>query len=398
MLELLGLLVAFFLIFILRFRGVDFALTILSACVIIGLTCGQPLTILTDSAMKTVLDPTTWDLVAAVAFITVLGYVLKETGLMVDLIGSLRSFMPGKALLAIIPALFGILSMPGGALMSAPFNEAEADRLKLNPEQKTFTNVWFRHVWFWASPISSTTIILCKLAEIDLRSFILWNIPIFLASWLIGWVVISRFIKEEFFESAKERHLGEVIKWISPILITVVLTLISIPIWLSVLVGILFTYFLKRVPIDKGLTYIWKGIKWDTVSAVIATLYFRYLLSDSGAVTSLFKVIMQVGLPLLILVLFAPIIIGSISGQPQMGIGIILPLLLPLLGQTTISNVTIIFAGIVFGYTMSPMHLCLILTNQYYRSDLNKVYPYLVPPLFILYIFAVIYHLMIGGI
>ncbi len=398
MLELLGLLVAFFLIFALRFRGVDFALTILSACVIIGLTCGQPLTILTDSAMKTVLDPTTWDLVAAVAFITVLGYVLKETGLMVDLIGSLRNFMPGKALLAIIPALFGILSMPGGALMSAPFNEAEADRLKLNPEQKTFTNVWFRHVWFWASPISSTTIILCKLAEIDLRSFILWNIPIFLASWLIGWVVISRFIKEEFFESAKERHLGEVIKWISPILITVALTLISIPIWLSVLIGILITYFLKRVPIATALNYIWKGIKWDTVSAVIATLYFRYLLSDSGAVTSLFKVIMQVGLPLLILVLFAPIIIGSISGQPQMGIGIILPLLLPLLGQTTISNVTIIFAGIVFGYTMSPMHLCLILTNQYYRSDLNKVYPYLVPPLFILYIFAVIYHLMIGGI
>jgi len=237
MLELAGLLIAFITIFLLRFRGVDFALTILVACAIIGLTCGQPITIFIDSAIKTALDPTTWDLVAAIVMITILGYILKETGLMVDLIESLRSFMPGKALLALTPALFGILSMPGGALMSAPFNDAEADRLKLKPEQKTFINIWFRHVWFWASPISSSTLILCKLAGIDIRYFILWNFPVFIVSWGIGWFITGRFLKQGPFKADGHKKYSEVAKWISPIAITVVLTLLNIPVWLSVLVG-----------------------------------------------------------------------------------------------------------------------------------------------------------------
>jgi len=158
------------------------------------------------------------------------------------------------------------------------------------------------------------------------------------------------------------------------------------------------TYILKQVPVKIGLRYIWKGIKWEIVTAVLATLYFRYLLTESGSVTSLFQIITQIGLPFILVVIIAPMLIGSISGTPQMGIGILLPLLLPLLGYISVSNVTIIFAGIVFGYTMSPMHLCLILTNQYYRSDLNKVYPYLIPPLILLYISAVSYHLLIGGL
>jgi hypothetical protein len=164
MIELIGLFAAFLLLFIIRFRGVDFALSILSACIIIGLTSGKPLTLFIDVGYKTVFDNSTWDLCAAVALITVLGYCLKETCLMVELIENLRSFLPGKALLALIPALFGILSMPGGASMSAPFIEDEAQRLKLRPEHKTFVNIWYRHAWYWVSPISPTTLILCRLS------------------------------------------------------------------------------------------------------------------------------------------------------------------------------------------------------------------------------------------
>jgi hypothetical protein len=59
---------------------------------------------------------------------------------------------------------------------------------------------------------------------------------------------------------------------------------------------------------------------------------------------------------------------------------------------------TIMFAGIVTGYTGSPLHLCLILTNQYYGSALNKVYRYLLPSLLLLAAFIVIYHLTLGGL
>lgn len=396
MIELVGLFAAFLLLFILRFKGIDFAISIFTACLIIGLTSGKPLILFWDAGLKTVLDSATWDLCAAVALITVLGYCLKETGLMVELIENLRNFLPGKALLALIPALFGILSMPGGALMSAPFIEDEAQRLKLKPEHKTFVNIWYRHVWYWVSPISPTTLILCRLSGLDLRQFITINFPIFVASWLIGWFAVNRFIKDKSIVISKERNVVKTIKLLSPILITIVLTILNIPVWVSVLTGIFLVFLIKKVPIKTALKYLWFGVKWDTVISVLATLYFRYFLTMSGTVTELFKTIINIGLPIIIIMLIAPMLVGAISGTPTMGVGIIIPLLLPLLTSIGVSNITIIFAGIVSGYTWSPIHLCLILTNQYYRSDLNKVYKYLIPPIIVLYIFAVCYHLILN--
>ena len=62
-------------------------------------------------------DPVTLSLSMAVALISVLGVSLKETNLISGLIEGLRTILPGQVLLAIIPALFGLLSMPGGAMI-----------------------------------------------------------------------------------------------------------------------------------------------------------------------------------------------------------------------------------------------------------------------------------------
>jgi hypothetical protein len=63
-----------------------------------------------------------------------------------------------------------------------------------------------------------------------------------------------------------------------------------------------------------------------------------------------------------------------------------------------VNILTIMYAGIVAGYNGSPMHLCLILTNQYYRSDLQKVYRYLIPPIVLLFVLMIVYHLVLGGL
>jgi hypothetical protein len=71
---------------------------------------------------------------------------------------------------------------------------------------------------------------------------------------------------------------------------------------------------------------------------------------------------------------------------------------MPLVAPIDVNWMTIMFAGIVAGYTASPLHLCLILTNQYYKSDLNKVYRYLVPGLLLLVAAMVVYHVTLGGL
>ncbi|MCJ7574572.1 hypothetical protein MUO93_09980, partial [Candidatus Bathyarchaeota archaeon] len=64
MIELIGIVIAFVVIFVLRFKAVDFALTILVASAIIGVTSGKPFTIFWDVLVKTTSDYATWDLCA----------------------------------------------------------------------------------------------------------------------------------------------------------------------------------------------------------------------------------------------------------------------------------------------------------------------------------------------
>ena len=53
--------------------------------------------------------------------------------------------------------------------------------------------------------------------------------------------------------------------------------------------------------------------------------------------------------------------------------------------------------GLIAGYIASPMHLCLALTNSYYKSELRRVYRYLVPSTVALYLTAMAYYIFMNG-
>jgi hypothetical protein len=178
----------------------------------------------------------------------------------------------------------------------------------------------------------------------------------------------------------------------------VALTLVGVAVWICVLVGIAMVVVMRKVDLKRTVTFFTKGVKLDLVAAVFATLYFRYMVVGSGSVNTLLTGILGMGVPLLLLFIVIPLLVGAISAQPTLGIGIVFPILMPLVAPIDVNWMTIMFAGIVAGYTASPLHLCLILTNQYYKSDLNKVYKYLIPGLLLLVAAMVVYHVTLGGL
>jgi integral membrane protein (TIGR00529 family) len=397
MLPTIGVLVAFVVIFALRLRNVDFSLSILAGSVVLVVTSGAPPMTFVDAAYATLSDPATINLAAAVAIISVLGYALKETGLMVELIDGLKSVLPSRVLLALIPAMFGLLSMPGGALMSAPFNDPEANRLGLRPEHKTYINVWFRHVWYWASPISPVPILAASLAGISLNDFLLAQLPIFAVVVVIGFLFSRLFIREEGGNGHDLRDYRYVLRGLSPILVTIVLSVAGVPIWAALILGVCIVFLIKKVPVRAALEMAWKGVRWDIALAVVSMLYFRQIISSTGSVATLFETVMGFGVPLLLILIAVPFLVGTISGTPTMGIGIVFPLLVPLTGPSGIQLVSLIYAGIISGYIASPLHLCLILTNSYYRSELGRVYRYLVPSAVALFAVVMVYRLALNG-
>lgn len=395
MLEIIGLIIAFIGIFILRAKNIEFYVAISLAAIIIGISSGAPLTIFFDVLIQTLSAYNTWNLVSAVAFITVLGYTLKETGLMVRFIEGLSNVLPGNILLATIPALFGFLSMPGGALMSAPFIEPEANKLGLRPEYKTYYNVWFRHLLYWVNPITSSTLMAVALSGIPINTWLRVQSPLFFVMTTIGFIA-----SRDFIENPKKRTGGQgltmdAIKGGIPIIVTVILTLAGAPIWASLIAGILVGMFLGKVKADKAVEIFRNGIRWDLVASIISMLYLRDMITTSGSVVKLFKAVIASGIPVMAIAIVVPLFIGAISGSPAMGVGIAFPILLPLFGGVDIHLTSIVFLGITCTYITSPLHLCLVLTNNYFKSDLNKVIKYLAPSSFGLYLIGLAYHLFL---
>jgi len=393
MLEVIGLLVAFIGIFILRARQVEFYVAITLAALIIGVTSGKPITVLFDVLVTTLSAYNTWNLVSAVVLITVLGYTLKETGLMVRFIEGLSRVLPGNVMLATIPALFGFLSMPGGALMSAPFIEPEANKLGLDPEAKTYYNVWFRHLLYWVNPITSSTIMATTLSGIAINTWLRVQSPLFFVMTAIGFIASRGFIKTPKKNGrVKDLTLESMIGGV-PILVTVALTLLGAPIWGSLLAGIFMAMILGKVKPENGLFMFRNGVKWELALSIISMLYLRDMIESTGSVTTLFEVVIESGVPILAIAIIVPLFIGAISGSPAMGVGIAFPILLPLFGDINIHLTSIVFLGITCTYITSPLHLCLVLTNSYFKSDLNKVIKYLAPSSFALYLVGLAYHI-----
>jgi len=396
MLPVLGVLLAFAVIVALRLRNVDFSLSILTGSLILAVTSEAPVDALIEAGRLTLTDPEPLSITVAVALITVLGYSLKETNLMTELIEGLRGVLPARILLAAIPAMFGLLTVPGGALMSAPFNEPEADRLGLKPEQKTYVNVWFRHLWYWASPLSPVAILAAKLAGFTLAGFLAAQFPILVVTLTLGFLVSSSFIEDGERDDRGAEGLPEVARGLAPIVLAVALSYVGLPVWAALALGVSLVFLIRKTPPGEALKMVRSGVRWDLAAAVVSMFFFRFVVESSGSVELLFESATGLGVPLIAILTVVPLLVGSISGTPTMGIGIIFPLLLPLLGDYNVYVVSIIYAGLIGGYLASPMHLCLILTNSYYKSDLRRVYRYLVPSAAFLYVSAVAYYLFMN--
>lgn len=74
-------------------------------------------------------------------------------------------------------------------------------------------------------------------------------------------------------------------------------------------------------------------------------------------------------------------------------VGIVLPLLIPFIAPALELNsyaLLLAYTSGEVGLLLSPVHLCLILSAEYFKANLAKVYKYLLPPLLAIEAIAVV--------
>ena len=111
------------------------------------------------------------------------------------LVKSLRTIFSQGGTLALIPAVYGLMPVPGGALLSAPMIDEEGNKYHLTKDQKNFLNIWFRHIWFPIFPVSSAMLLIVSsdFSNIDIYELILADFPAFIAFILIGLIFLRYF-------------------------------------------------------------------------------------------------------------------------------------------------------------------------------------------------------------
>jgi integral membrane protein (TIGR00529 family) len=390
MIAILGVPVAFATILLLVRKKVSYGVAIIVGSLIIGVFSGFSLGEFVDCAGETLRDEQTLTLVAVITLIGIMGYSFKQTGRIDVTINELRGISGEKTILAAIPAAFGMLPIPGGALMSAPVIEPEADRLKLTPEHKTYLNLWFRHALLIVFPLSTTLILPASLAGISVFSMIKLLVPLFVVAVVTGYVVGLRPIKRH------EGHPGggsllRVVYGLSPILLVITLNAAGIPLVVGLILGLVLLFLESNLGVKQSFQITVRGISINMAVAMVGIMFFRQVVNTSPVVTEVMDLLE--GSPAALLIVGLPIVVSIFMGLALLSIGVCFPLLEPISPFSLPVFATILYTSAFAGYLASPLHLCLILTKEYFHSSLFGVYRRFLPSVGVIILYNICFTL-----
>jgi integral membrane protein (TIGR00529 family) len=406
MLNLIGIVIAFIIILILIRRKVNFGLSLIIGSLIVGVFSLQviaPLDI--PKAMieasfysfeKQQIMTETIELALLMTLIFALAKTMQETGAITRLIESLRTFFSKGGTLAVIPAVYGLMPVPGGALFSAPLIDKEGDKYKLKKEQKNFLNIWFRHIWFPIYPISSAMILICTIefSGIPFQNLILANMPSFIGMLVIGFIFLSRYTKNTSVSASstvKDYHgLIFILPPVVPLLFYP-LTLVHLSetrcFLLGVAVSLLLLCFLLRMNAKTYGAIMKKSLTWNLVLAIFGIMILREMIQISQIHVLITETMQNLAFPALLIVILIPLFLGMLTGYNLGAIALSYPLVEPFFaftGMQLLGLTSIIFMSSLIGYLISPIHLCNVLSSEYLKTDTTRMYRMFLPAAIIL--------------
>jgi len=303
---------------------------------------------------------------------------------------------------AVMPALIGLLPMPGGALFSAPMVDAAANQIDLNANAKTAINYWFRHIWECWWPLYPGVILAVSLLGVDTWRFITVQFPLTFVAIGSGFLFLLRSVP-----SANpvqndlvplSRRWSAFLKEIQPILLVVLaiplVTLfeitsgIDLPRMSSVFTGLclclIWVIIQNRIPLDRIRRNVLDKSLLPMLFLVLGIMAFKGILIESHAVDQIHAELTQYGIPPLLVILLMPFLSGLITGLSIGFVGAAFPLIVPLLapyqGLEFMAHALLAYSAGFVGMMLSPVHLCFLVTRDYYHANLVKSYSLLMKP------------------
>lgn len=388
MLDILKIVVVFTAILIFLRLKWNIGYVLLIASGLLTILYLMPIPTILSTIKSTITDPVTIKLFFALTLIRYLELILREKQVLAKMMEASRNLLKRrKAVIISMPMLIGLLPSLGGAYFSAPMVDESTKGLKMSPEEKGFINYWFRHPWEYILPLYPGILLASAITKIELRSLILANLTYAALIFITGFLFSMRNIKDaemrrhkNFTHSPTHSSTHSPIWSFLPILL-ILLMVIVMHVELHYALGftILMLFFFYRFSPKEAFRAIRHGFTPDVIVIVFGTMLFKFTMENSGAVAHLSQYFTEKAIPILPILFILPFISGLLTGLTVGFVGGTFPLLLSLAGGAHLNQITFAFASGFVGVLLSPVHLCFVLTREYFKADIAGIYRKTIP-------------------
>jgi len=396
---LIKLVIVFILIVVALRRKLFVGYTLFAAGLLTALLFGSSVGDILTGYKNVLISATFLRLLAIIVMITFLGRLLREIGYLDRLVVASRELVGGARVAAMaLPLLVGLMPMPGGALMSAPLVARVLGKDEYPAAFAAAVNYWSRHVIEFIWPVYPGIILAAAITGIPIGHISLMNVPMTLLMLALGYLFLIRKIRNG---PGSRKHFWKpflgIISAVWPILLAISLyAVFPIDLLVAIVISILFLMIAGK-PDRKALkAVVREAFSPRLLALVFGILSFQKMLEVSQAISSIPAFAASVGLsagPVIVIVAF---ISGLLTGMLAALVGLSFPLLAEYLYRPEV-NYPAIFLAFLSGYIgmiLSPTHFCLILSNEYFKADLVRVYKIIVLPIILLFLAGLLLYVM----
>jgi len=352
------------------------------------------------NAYLTIIDPITLLLVGAVVFVYILSGILKRTKNMEGIVGSLQYLIADhRLILFLIASFLGLIPMVSGAMFSAPLVKEIGEKSRVKSEDMMLSNYWFRHVWEFIWPLIPGVALYASMLGISLSEMMVRQFPLTIIALGIGffWMFLSIEKRNNHNKNLNDykSHLLTFLQGVWPILLVLSLVLfLRVHLLTALSVSAILLIIVHKLSLKTLLEIIKYDIPLKVVTMIFGIMLFKQILNATNSLGSVSQFLSDMGINIWAILFVIPFLLGLLTGITAGFVGVSFPIVLPLItknGSPNISMAMFAYLAGLSGMMLSPMHLCLALTAEYFKVDLSKLYKKLFLNVFALIIFGSIY-------
>lgn len=379
MLDLIKITFIFALIIILLRKKLNIGIVMSISASLLFFLYWMPFPSIVATCQATVLNLVTVKLILALSFIRIFEMILREHNVLTEMMTAARMLLKNRKLVTIsMPLLIGLIPSIGGAYFSAPMVAEATHDANMSPEEKGFINYWFRHPWEYVLPLYPGILLAAAISRIELHRLIVANLSYASLVIATGFLFAMRGLSGS--KISKGQLSAKGLWSFAPIFAVVVLVLVMRVELHYALIGLVILLFVHyRYDAKSIIGALRHGFAFDIIILILGVIFFKEALEHSGAVKNLSNFFIEKGIPTAPVLFFLPFLTGLITGITLGFVGSTFPLIIHITGDTTVATLSFAFAAGFLGVLLSPVHVCLVLTREYFRADLWGMYKMMLP-------------------